>query len=411
MSFQRSLGESHSEKKLGNLVSGALSGVWRESPPTENFSPETLALITPLLHASGGAALGWWRIRNSELADSLPGIQLHDAYRRSRLAALIHEREIRHVLSLLRAAGIEPVLVKGWAIARRYPDRALRPYGDIDLCILPDQFEQAEAAVKCLESIDGHYVDLHYGFAKFGVGSRKVSETRTISLRAPADSLRYSQQRSHSRDMWIELFDRSRLVDLGEDQVRVLCDEDHLRVLCVHFLRSGAWRPLWLCDIALALESRGPDFDWERCLGPEPRLADWIACTIGLAHELLGVDVTDIEATPVAQRARRMPRWLVPAVLRQWSRCRNPNAAGMALPSLARTLFEPRELFSQIYVRWDQPLRATVALGGKLSDWLRLPYQIGELILHSPEVPRQLSTQLRERWLRKQPVARLARGG
>jgi len=29
--------------------------------------------------------------------------------------------------------GVEPILGKGWAIARLYPERGMRPYGDIDL--------------------------------------------------------------------------------------------------------------------------------------------------------------------------------------------------------------------------------------------------------------------------------------
>lgn len=97
--------------------------------------------------------------------------------------------------------------------------------------------------------------------------------------------------------------------------------------------------------------------------------------------------------------------WLVPAVLRQWSRCRNPDAAGMALPALARSLTEPKELFSQIYARWDQPVRATIALHGNFRNWTRLSYQFGELILRSPEVPRQLGMMLRERWQRSVPLA------
>ena len=43
--------------------------------------------------------------------------------------------------------------------------------------------------------------------------------------------------------------------------------EDQLRQLCLHLLRHGACRPLWLCDVAVMLESLPGDFDWDRCLG------------------------------------------------------------------------------------------------------------------------------------------------
>jgi hypothetical protein len=267
------------------------------------------------------------------------------------------------VLCLLRAEGIEPVLMKGWAIARLYPDCALRPYGDIDLCVPPEQFGKAEGILERLGEHENHFVDLHNGFTKL------------------------------TRESWDELFERSQLVGLGEEKIRVLSDEDHLRVLCLHLLRSGACRPLWLCDVALVLESRAPDFDWDICLTRDRRQADWIACTIGLAHHLLGVEIED---TPVAERAKRLPRWLVPAVLRQWDRCRNSRAAGMALPTLLTNISQPKKVFNELYARWDNPVRSTVALRGQFNECPRLPYQLAELMAHSPEVPKQLASMWRE---------------
>jgi hypothetical protein len=191
---------------------------------------------------------------------------------------------------------------------------------------------------------------------------------------------------------WNNLFERSQLVDLGDENIRVLSEEDHLRVLCLHLLRSGAWRPLWLCDVALAVEARGADFDWDRCLGADRRQANWVACTIGLADRLLGVD---LKGTPVEESASRLPRWLVPAVLRQWSRGRNPDAAGMALPVLRENVSTPGRFFNEIDARWDNPVRATAALRGSFNRWPRWPYQLAELLFRSPEVPRQLAMMLR----------------
>ena len=139
--------------KLGRRVADLLAGAWRGSAQTADgnlrLSAAELTEIVPLLCESGAGALAWWQIRNTQLASTAPGQELQEVYRLFRLSALIHEREIAHVLSLLRAEGIEPVLIKGWAIARLYPEPGLRPYGDIDLCIRPDQLAQASAALKC----------------------------------------------------------------------------------------------------------------------------------------------------------------------------------------------------------------------------------------------------------------------
>jgi hypothetical protein len=328
---------------------------------------------------------------------------LHEAYRKFRLSALVHEQEIKYVFSLLRAEGIEPVLVKGWAIARLYPDRGLRPYGDIDLCVRPDQFAKAEAALKCLESLDGHYVDLHSGFAKLELGTR-VTPRSQRPLRLSGEPGCQETRRGGAENaevyLWDELFGRSQLVNLGAEQIRVLSDEDHLRILCLHLLRSGAWRPLWLCDVAVALESRAADFDWDRCLTSNKKVAEWVACTIGVAQELLGA-----KGEGCAQRA--LPGWLAPAVLRQWGRSQNPHALQMALRALSANTSDAGKFLREIYARWDQPVRATIAVRGRFNNRPRWPYQLAELLLHSSEVPRQLSAmfvhavdKLNSRWQR-----------
>lgn len=79
-------------------------------------------------------------------------------------------------------------------------------------------------------------------------------------------------------------------------------------------MREGAWRPLWLFDVAAALESCPGDFDWNYCLR-EKRQAGPVVNAIGLAQRLLGVR---IEGIPEALRLHKQPRWLIPTVLNEW---------------------------------------------------------------------------------------------
>ncbi len=416
-------------QELGLRVSELLTGAWRDSAQTSNRGPRAgsprgmvvpvlnlseaeLTDILPLLCESGAGALGWWRIRNTPLANSAAGGQLHEVYRRHRLSALIHEREIAYVLSLLRAEGIEPVLVKGWAIARLYPDAGLRPYGDIDLCVRPDQFAQASAALECLEEIDGHQVDLHCGFTRIG-------QTKPQDSRWEIRRLRRVRINQDDMDVWDELFDRSQVVPLAESKVqspkskvmsepgavatgfvRILCDEDHLRLLSLHLLRSGARRPPWLCDVGLLVESlnfasRAKDFRWDVCRGQGSdrtanRNLNWIATTIGLAHHLLGADVSGIANTILAERVRNLPHWLMPAVLSQWGGRRVQSPTSMTS-------------LSSLYSRWDNPVRATAAVGGQFNNWPRLPYRVAELVTRLPEVPRQLVSLVEQFAVRPPP--------
>ncbi len=325
----------------GKLVASALAGVWRRSPPPLQLSPGDLAEVAPLLLRSGTAGLAWWRLRHGALRSSPSAFQLQQAYRLHTLQAAIHERQIIRAIALLHSAGVDPLLAKGWAAARSYPEPGLRPYGDIDLWVRP---QEHAAAVEALRSFTAS-VDLHQKFRDLDRG-------------------------------WEELYDRSLLVPLGEVKVRILGPEDHLRLLSTHMLYHGAWRPLWLCDIGAALENLPADFDWDCCLAGSPRRSDWVACAIGLAHQLLGAH---LNGTPVASRASHLPRWLVPAVLRQWS----AEKHYMHSPSMAFCLRHPTHIPKALRLRWPNPIQATVRVGGPFNELPRLPFQLAECIIRT----------------------------
>ncbi|HKR61386.1 MAG TPA: nucleotidyltransferase family protein, partial [Pyrinomonadaceae bacterium] len=211
-------------KTSGELVAATLAGSWREQTKEPQLSTTELTSITPLLLQSGAGALTWWRLRNSPLANESALGELQQAYRLHALQAVLHEINLQKVFKLLQTAGVEAILVKGWSIARLYPEIGLRPYGDIDLCVAPDQYALAQDALR--EPGDRYPLDLHVG-------------TSMLDDRS-----------------WDEVFARSQLVVLDETVVRVLAPEDHLRVLCFHLLRHGVERPIGLCDIAVALEQR-----------------------------------------------------------------------------------------------------------------------------------------------------------
>jgi hypothetical protein len=111
------------------------------------------------------------------------------------------------------------------------------------------------------------------------------------------------------------VFSSSKLIKLGETTIRVPAAEDHLRLVAIHSLSHGAWRPLWLCDVAAMLEDLPQDFNWDRCLGDEGRIAHWISSVIELAHRLLGACV---DRVPPRGRVQRLPKWFTRTVLDEW---------------------------------------------------------------------------------------------
>jgi Uncharacterised nucleotidyltransferase len=179
-------------------------------------------------------------------------------------------------------------------------------------------------------------------------------------------------------------------VSIGDTDVRILGPEDQLHYICLHFLRHGAWRPLWLCDIAAAVEARPENFDWHLCLGDDPLVADWVACAIGLAHQLLEARVDD---TPVARRARNLPRWLVPAVLREWEAPYFERHVPTG--TLMEALRHPASLPRALRVRWRNPVEATIRTRAPMNDLPRLPFQVYNVLQQASSFVKHLPEKLR----------------
>jgi hypothetical protein len=345
--------------ELGRQTASALACAWRSLPPSISLSVSELAAIKPLLLNSGSAALAWWRIRHSsEMSNEMA--ELQQAYRLNTLMAAASRVEIEQTITFLRAAGVEPLMGKGWTIARLYPKTGLRPYGDVDLYVRPENYSSAAALLKHPDC-PRCPVDLH----------RRAAEL---------DDRSFDQ-----------LYARSQPVPLGSTEVRALGPEDNLRLICLHMLRHGAWRPLWLCDVAVALESRPTNFDWDYFLSGDKRRSDWVACAIGLAHRLLGAR---IDETPLARRAENLPDWLARCVLRQWGTVKTPH--GWRQP-IATYLWQPKGILQAIRFRWPNAIEATIGVRGPFNEMPRFPFQVGESLLRTTRFLMQLPELRRER--------------
>ena len=317
----------------GRLQAQVLAGSWRAEPPPLEISSSQLRAVAPLLAGSGAGALAWRRLRDSPARDWPGADALRRAHFQQALDARVQEGQIEKYLLSLAEWGVEPLLVKGWDCARLHPEPGMRPFGDVDLIVRPEEAQVVSQAL-------GVPVDASFE------GSDSNPDVKTCLpdlYERGTGGMRRGERRVPVREAW----------------ARVLGDEERLRLVCLHFLRHGAWRPLWLCDIAAALEARPSDFNWARCLGTDARRASYVLCALGLAHQLLGARV---EGTPAAGRAGRLPRWLVPAVLRAWE-------APMVTQHHGRALFSsvprrPGPLLRALAERWPNPVE--VAVGWRL---------------------------------------------
>ena len=255
-----------------------------------------------------------------------------------------------------RAEGIEPILIKGWAAARNYPDRKPRFFGDIDLSVAGSDHERALKLIGRSDS-GASGVDLH-------------CELRHL------DTLN-----------WSVLFARSELVAVNGTSIRLLSPEDHLRVLCVHWLTNGGESKERLWDIFYAVQNRPKAFEWSHCLDVvSANRRGWIIATIGLAHKYLGLEIDDL---PFADEARRLPVWLTRCVEKEWDR-------SITMRPIHTALRDPKALLQQVRKRFPpNPIQATVDCEGRFDDGLRVGYQIRDVFIRLvPSVRRVVPTML-----------------
>jgi len=277
----------------------------------------------------------------------------NDEYRWKLLKFKLLETQIVEIITIFRKNEIEPILIKGWAAGLYYPNQFERIFSDIDLAVAPGDFEKADALVISQNLT----VDLHCGFRK------------------------------HDTVDWSELFNKSLLEKIDAFQVRVLRPEDHLRVLCVHWLADGGIYKDKLKDIYYLIEKNRDNFDWNDCLNTvEPKRRKWIISTIGLVHRYFGLNIDDLS---FKEEIQNIPSWMIDTVEKEW---KNP----LPLRPLQTCLNDKKMLFRQIKKRIPpNSIQATIEMNGEFDGSSRIKYQILNMFFRiKPSVKRVFNTFL-----------------
>lgn len=275
-----------------------------------------------------------------------------DLLRWRKLALKIHEHQIEEAWRRMTDAGFKPLLIKGWSAALYYDEPVERGFNDLDLALAPVEYGRAEAFL------------------------RTITQNLTIDLHS---GLKHLDTQPFER-----LYANSQTVRCGKTDVRVLCREDHLRVLCVHWLVDGGAKKDKLQDIYYAVKNRPVDFDWDKCLSVvSPVRRRWIVCTIGLAHKYLGLDVS---GTPFAESIEQLPEWLLKALEKEWQ-------SDTVIVPLHLLIRDPKNFWKQIKKRMPpNPIQATVEMEGSFDDGRQIFYQIGNILQRlMPSVKRILN--------------------
>lgn len=250
--------------------------------------------------------------------------------RRNSLNFVQHQIALSHIIPLLEDAGIASLVIKGWSVARLYPTIGHRPCGDLDLCVAPGQLQSTVAILKAMKN-SVTQIDLHEGVADLADRN------------------------------WPQVQSRLQSIPVNGTIVNALGWEDQIRQLAMHLLRHGAWRPQWLKDIAVVLDSLPENFDWDYCLSGDPVRSDWLLCVIGLAHKLLNTKLP----TALHSICPTPPQWVVSCLEYQWENNKVGDSHAPLGRDWTRCLHQPWLIPQLIRHRWPNPIEAVFKRGGR----------------------------------------------
>ena len=276
--------------------------------------------------------------------------EISDEVRWNLLLLRRFEVNIVEAFTELRLHGIEPILIKGWAASQNYPVEHPRSFSDVDLAVASKDHDLA-LELSHTAPLDRLSIDVH----------RELRHLDTVP--------------------WNVLFERSKLEAIDNTEIRILCPEDHLRVLCVHWLVDGGQYKERLWDVFYAVKNRPPNFDWDKCLsGVSQTRQKWIVTTIAIAKRYFDLDVSDL---PFADQTDDIPRWIIRCLETEWS-------SDVRLRSLHTCIRNPKLFRQQILKRIPpNPIQSTIEMEGEFDDSSRAKYQIGSVLARiTPSIKR-----------------------
>lgn len=267
------------------------------------------------------------------------------------LNEMVQKERLVSAVKLSQENGFDPILIKGWAAGRFYDEGHFRAYTDIDLVV---PYREQQDFQEFARSVTGTSIDVHGGL-------RHLDKTP-----------------------WNEIFRRSIFVVLNNQQIRVLCDEDHLRIVSTHWLIDGGVNREKLYDVFYMVKNRRIRFDWELCLGDEPARRTWVAACIAAARDRLDLDVRDL---PLEISEFQLPRWFGRTLDREWT------LGPYRRIYLAKAIKDRSGIIEQLRRRFPpNPIAATVDLDRPIAEGSRAV--IGALSLLG-KIPKAISGLIR----------------
>ena len=222
--------------------------------------------------------------------------------------SLFLARELIRILDRLAQWGIEALPYKGVTLAEQmYGDMSLRPAGDIDLLIRPEDLSRIKQAVGELgytphdhlsSAEERAYLQSGYECAFDSQAGRNLLEVQW-AIQPHFYAVDYDMQ---------ALFRRAVTVSVEGHAMNTPSPEDQLLILSIHAAKHVWGRLIWLCDIARILQLPTLNWKWIDDEANALGIARILRVTLLLTNRFLGAPLPALLEAHVAgdQQAVRL---------------------------------------------------------------------------------------------------------
>lgn len=229
---------------------------------------------------------------------------------------MVHEAE--RVLGVLHDAGVPVLLLKGLALlATTYRRPGLRPMGDIDLLIRPDDVERATEALARADCRRGAEFVRDDFFPRYYYETEWITQSQR-PVRIDLHVRPFRPLRAACTVPDDALWDDASRISVGESPAWIPEPERMLIHLCAHAAFHGCERLIWLYDIHRFVRQFADRLDWDKfvALTESWRLALPVRTAIRACAQTLGTSVPrDVEEALAGGRVSwrdRLVLWQAP---------------------------------------------------------------------------------------------------
>jgi len=254
---------THIESTIVELIRAAFP-LGQRAAPSPALEDTDWPLLVKTADHHGLAPLVFASLKKSGLSSVGPKSEIETlrmAYVRASVANHQAFQELSFLVDRFEREKIPLIILKGGALGVTiYPDIALRPMGDLDLLIAPDEVERATCAL--IEQGYVAYAEMAHGFAnRFSVAQaffKKGNRPSQIDLHWHAFTTPYYFER-----IPVEWFQqRTMEISINNRRAFAFSPTAQLLHLSAHYMMHSYQRLIWSYDLALLMSRCYGQIDW-----------------------------------------------------------------------------------------------------------------------------------------------------